>query len=195
MSLKSICVYCGSNTGADPAYADAARAVGAALAQSAVRLVYGGGQVGLMGILADAALDAGGDVLGVIPDFLHHKEIAHPRVSDMRIVATMHERKMIMAEEADAFIAMPGGLGTLEELFEMWTWSQLGRHDKPLGLLNINGYWNQMLGFLDHMQDEGFVEARHRAMLACEENPETLIAVLKAAEHPGMIASLEGRGL
>ncbi len=194
MSLKSICVYCGSNTGADPAYADAARAVGAALARSGVRLVYGGGQVGLMGILADAAIDAGGDVLGVIPDFLHHKEIAHPRVSDMRIVTTMHERKMIMAEEADAFIAMPGGLGTLEELFEMWTWSQLGRHDKPLGLLNINGYWDQMLAFLDHMQAEGFVEARHRAMLACEENPETLIAVLKAAEHPGMIASLEGRG-
>ena len=195
MSLKSICVYCGSNTGADPAYAEAARAVGAALAQSGVRLVYGGGQVGLMGILADAAIDAGGDVLGVIPDFLHHKEIAHPRVSDMRIVTTMHERKMIMAEAADAFIAMPGGLGTLEELFEMWTWSQLGRHDKPLGLLNINGYWDQMLGFLDHMQGEGFVEARHRAMLACEDTPDALIEALKAAEHPGMIASLEGRGL
>jgi len=194
MTLKSICVYCGSNTGADPAYAEAARAVGRALAEAGVRLVYGGGQVGLMGILADAAIDAGGAVTGVIPDFLHHKEIAHPRVTDMRIVTTMHERKMMMAEESDGFIAMPGGLGTLEELFEMWTWSQLGRHQKPLGLLNVNGYWNQMLAFLDHMQAEGFVEARHRNMLACEDSPDAVIAALQAHEHPGMIASLEGRG-
>jgi len=195
MTLKSICVYCGSNTGADPAYAEAARALGRALAEAGLRLVYGGGQVGLMGILADAAIEAGGDVTGVIPDFLHHKEIAHPRVADMRIVTTMHERKTIMAEAADGFIAMAGGLGTLEELFEMWTWSQLGRHRKPLGLLNVNGYWDRMLAFLDHMQAEGFVEARHRAMLACEEAPEAIIAALQADEHPGMIASLERRGV
>ncbi len=193
MTLKSICVYCGSNTGADPAYAHAARALGAALAEAELTLVYGGGQVGLMGVLADAVIDAGGDVTGVIPDFLHHKEIAHPRVSDMRIVKTMHERKMRMAEAADGFIAMPGGLGTLEELFEMWTWSQLGRHEKPLGLLNVNGYWTRMLAFLDHMQDEGFVEPKHRAMLACEDRPEAVIKALQGYEHPGMIASLEGR--
>jgi hypothetical protein len=194
MTLKSICVYCGANPGADPAYAEAARAVGRALAEAGVRLVYGGGQVGLMGILADAAIDAGGDVTGVIPAFLDHKEIAHPRVTDMRIVTTMHERKMIMAEEAEGFIALPGGLGTMEELFEMWTWSQLGRHEKPLGLLNVNGYWDQLLAFLDHMQAEGFVEARHRAMLICEDSPEGVIAALNAHEYPGTIASLEGRG-
>lgn len=195
MTLKSICVYCGSNPGADPAYAEAAQAVGQALAKAGLRLVYGGGQVGLMGILADAAIDAGGQVTGVIPSFLHHKEIAHPRVADMHIVETMHERKMMMAEKADAFIAMPGGLGTLEELFEMWTWSQLGRHQKPLGLLNVNGYWDQMLGFLDHMQAEGFVEARHREMLACENSPEAVIDALKSHEYPGTIASLEGRSV
>ena len=194
MTLKSICVYCGSNTGADPAYAESARALGAALAEAQLKLVYGGGQVGLMGVLADAVIDAGGAVTGVIPDFLHHKEIAHPRVSDMRIVKTMHERKMLMAEAADGFIAMPGGLGTLEELFEMWTWSQLGRHQKPLGLLNVNDYWDQMLAFLDHMQNEGFVEPKHRAMLACEDSPEAVIAALQGYEHPGMIASLEWRG-
>jgi uncharacterized protein (TIGR00730 family) len=195
MTLKSICVYCGSNTGADPAYAEAARAVGAALAGHDLRLVYGGGQVGLMGVLADAALDAGGQVTGVIPNFLHHKEIAHPRVTDMRIVTTMHERKMMMAQACDAFIALPGGLGTLEELFEVWTWSQLGQHHKPLGLLNVSGYWDGLLSFLDHMQGEGFVEPRHRAMLACEETPHALIETLKAYEHPGVIASLEGQGL
>lgn len=193
MTLRSICVYCGANPGASPAYADAARAIGAALAQAGVRLVYGGGQVGLMGILADAAIDAGGKVTGVIPGFLDRKEIAHPRVSDMRIVTTMHERKMMMAEEAEGFIALPGGLGTMEELFEMWTWSQLGRHEKPLGLLNVNGYWDQLLAFLDHMQAEGFVEAKHRGMLACEDTPEAVIAALNAYQHPGMIASLEGR--
>lgn len=194
MTLRSIAVYCGSNTGADPAYADVARAMGQALAHANIRLVYGGGQVGLMGILADATLDAGGAVKGVIPGFLDHKEIAHPRVKDMQIVDTMHTRKMAMAEASDAFIAMPGGLGTLEELFEMWTWSQLGQHEKPLGLLNVNGYWDQMLAFLDHMQGEGFVEERHRTMLACEDTPEAVIDVLKAYEFPGMISSLEARG-
>ena len=193
MTLRSIAVYCGANTGAHPAYAEAARAVGRTLAEQGLRLVYGGGQVGLMGILADAAIDAGGEVTGVIPAFLDHKEIAHPRVKDMQIVDTMHERKMAMAEAADAFIAMPGGLGTLEELFEMWTWSQLGQHEKPLALLNVNGYWDQLSGFLDHMQAEGFVEERHRTMLACADTPEAAIEALKAYEHPGMISSLEAR--
>ncbi|MCR9130077.1 MAG: TIGR00730 family Rossman fold protein [Alphaproteobacteria bacterium] len=192
--IRSLCVYCGSSLGGQAAYQVAANALGEALARSGIRLVFGGGQVGLMGVLADACLKAGGAVTGVIPQFLDRKEIIHPRVTDMRIVTTMHERKMMMAEEADGFIALPGGLGTMEELFEMWTWSQLGRHEKPLGLLNVNGYWKQLLAFLDHMQAEGFVEARHRAMLACEDSAEAVIEALNAHEYPGAIASLEGRG-
>ncbi|MEQ8403678.1 MAG: TIGR00730 family Rossman fold protein [Oceanicaulis sp.] len=194
MKLASICVYCGSSTGASDEYRAAAVAMGETLASRGVRLVYGGGQVGLMGVLADACIDAGGAVTGVIPDFLHHKEIAHPRVSDMRIVSTMHERKHIMADAADAFIALPGGLGTLEELFEVWTWSQLGRHKKPVGVLNVGGYYDQLLGFLDHMRGEGFVEDKHRAMLKCGETPDQVVDALEAYEFPGMIASLERAG-
>lgn len=190
MKLTSICVYCGSNTGAAPEYRAAAVAMGEALARRGITLVYGGGQVGLMGILADSCIDAGGQVIGVIPDFLHQKEIAHPRVPDMRIVNSMHERKLMMAEESDAFIAMPGGLGTLEELFEVWTWSQLGRHEKPVGVLNVNGYYDQLLGFLDHVRGEGFVEEKHRAMLKCGETPDAVVDALQAYEFPGMIASL-----
>lgn len=191
MKLRSICVYCGSNTGAGDEYRAAAVAMGEALARRDIKLVYGGGQVGLMGVLADACLDAGGAVTGVIPDFLHHKEIAHPRVSDMHIVGSMHERKHMMADAADAFIALPGGLGTLEELFEVWTWSQLGRHQKPVGLLNVRGYYDQLLGFLDHMRGEGFVEEKHRNMLTCAETPGAVVDALEAYEFPGMIASLE----
>ena len=191
MKYKSICVYCGSNMGTDPVYAEAARAMGRTLAQRGVRLVYGGGQVGLMGVVADACIDAGGAVTGVIPDFLHHKEIAHPRVQDMHIVSSMHERKLMMADHADAFIAMPGGLGTLEELFEVWTWSQLGRHKKPVAVLNMNGYWDRLLTFLDHMRDEGFVESRHRDMLLAGTTPQETLDVISAYEFPGMIASLE----
>ncbi|MGJ3231043.1 MAG: TIGR00730 family Rossman fold protein [Oceanicaulis sp.] len=191
MKLKSICVYCGSSTGAADEYRAAAVAMGETLARRGLRLVYGGGQVGLMGVLADACLDAGGAVTGVIPDFLHHKEIAHPRVPDMRIVASMHERKHMMADESDAFIALPGGLGTLEELFEVWTWSQLGRHEKPVGVLNVGGYFDQLLGFLDHMRGEGFVEEKHRSMLKCGETPDAVIDALQAYEFPGMIESLE----
>ena len=143
-----------------------------------------------MGILADSCIAAGGQVTGVIPDFLHHKEIAHPRVQDMRIVKSMHERKLMMAEESEAFIALPGGLGTLEELFEVWTWSQLGRHEKPVGVLNVNGYYDQLLGFLDHMLGEGFVEDKHRSMLKCGECPDAVIEALEAYTFPGTIASL-----
>jgi uncharacterized protein (TIGR00730 family) len=191
MTIKSVCVYCGSNFGTDPIYTEAAKAMGRTLAERGLRLVYGGGQVGLMGVVADACIDAGGEVTGVIPDFLHHKEIAHPRVQDMHIVTSMHERKLMMADNADAFIAMPGGLGTLEELFEVWTWSQLGRHKKPVGLLNMKGYWDKLTGFLDHMREEGFVEGRHRDMLVQGETPDAVLAALEAYEFPGMIASLE----
>ncbi|MFP4519232.1 MAG: TIGR00730 family Rossman fold protein [Oceanicaulis sp.] len=191
MKLTSICVYCGSNTGAAAEYRSAAKAMGEALAARGIKLVYGGGQVGLMGVLADACVDAGGEVIGVIPDFLHQKEIAHPRVQDMRIVTSMHERKLMMAEESDAFIAMPGGLGTMEELFEVWTWSQLGRHEKPVGVLNVNGYYDGLMDFLDHMRGEGFVEAKHRGMLKCAETPDAIVDALEAYEFPGMIATLE----
>ncbi len=189
--MNSVCVYCGSNFGSDPIYTEAAEAMGRTLAERDLRLVYGGGQVGLMGVVADACIDAGGQVLGVIPDFLDHKEIAHPRVQDMRIVSSMHERKLMMADNADAFIAMPGGLGTMEELFEVWTWSQLGRHKKPVGLLNMKGYWDKLTAFLDHMRDEGFVEGRHRDMLLSAETPEAVLEALESYEFPGMIASLE----
>ncbi|AZU04952.1 hypothetical protein X907_2437 [Glycocaulis alkaliphilus] len=189
--MKSICVYCGASPGGDPAYAAMARAVGFHLASEGYRLVYGGGQVGLMGVLADAAVDAGGAVTGVIPDFLHHREIAHPRVSDMRVVTSMHERKHVMAEESDAFIALPGGIGTMEELFEIWTWSALGRHTKPVGLINVNGYYDGLLAFLDRMQGDGFVQARHRDMLFSGGDIADLLARMGDYDHPGMIPSLE----
>ncbi|GGH06115.1 putative cytokinin riboside 5'-monophosphate phosphoribohydrolase [Glycocaulis albus] len=184
-------MYCGASPGGHPAYAETAQAVGFHLASEGYRLVYGGGQVGLMGVLADAAVDAGGGVTGVIPDFLHHREIAHPRVADMRIVSSMHERKHVMAEESDAFIALPGGIGTMEELFEIWTWSALGRHTKPVGLINVNGYYDGLLAFLDRMQADGFVQARHRAMLFSGDDIAALLASMADYNHPGMIPSLE----
>lgn len=188
--MKSVCVYCGSSVGADPVYAEAARAAGAALAARGLRLVYGGGRVGLMGLTADACLAAGGRVTGVIPDFLAVREVAHQGVADMRIVASMHDRKQIMADEADGFIALPGGLGTLEELFEIWTWSQLGRHAKPVGLLNVQGYFDPLLAFLDRMAEEGFVEARHRAMLVVGDDIDALLDGLADYKHPGAVAAL-----
>ena len=191
MTIKSVCVYCGASFGDKPVYAEAAAAMGRTIAERGLRLVYGGGQVGLMGVVADACIDAGGQVTGVIPDFLHHKEIAHPRVQDMHIVTSMHERKLMMADHADAFVAMPGGLGTMEELFEVWTWSQLGRHEKPVALLNMDGYWDKLTAFLDHMRDEGFVEGRHRDMLLSAETPELVLEALEGYEFPGVIASLE----
>lgn len=188
--MKSICVYCGSKTGESPVYAEAARIVGAALAAEGVTLVYGGGRVGLMGILADACLEAGGEVVGVIPDFLAEKEVAHMGVQDMRVVSSMHERKQLMADLSDGFIALPGGLGTLEELFEIWTWSQLGRHADPVGLYNVQGYFDALLTFLDHVAGEGFVERRHRDLLTVSGDIGDLIARMRAAEHPGVIATL-----
>lgn len=185
-------MYCGSNAGAAPEYAQAAKTVGRTFAENDIALVYGGGQVGLMGLMADACVDAGGHVIGVIPDFLHHKEIAHPRVADMRIVGSMHERKQIMADEADAFLALPGGIGTMEELFEIWTWSQLGRHHKPVGLLNVNGYYDGLLAFLDRMRTEGFIAQKHRDMLVSNHSLENVLAKLASAEHPGVIDSLAG---
>lgn len=189
--IKSLCVYCGANPGADPEFANAAREVGRYLGSRGCRLVYGGGQVGLMGIVADSTLDAGGSVTGIIPDFLHEAEVAHPGVDDLHVVSSMHERKQMMADEAEAFLAMPGGIGTMEELFEAWTWSQLGRHEKPVGLLNVGGYYDKLLGFLDTMAANGFLQDKHRAMLIDDVAIEPLMERINAYEHPGAIQSMD----
>jgi uncharacterized protein (TIGR00730 family) len=160
-----VCVFCGSSTGIGPGYRNAAERVGRTLAERGIGLVYGGASVGTMGVVADAALAAGGRVTGVIPRSLVDREIAHPGLSDLRVVADLHERKATMAALADAFLALPGGAGTLEELFEVFTWGQLGLHTKPIALLDVDGYYQPMLRFLDHMADQGFLRAEYRQML------------------------------
>ncbi len=180
MSLASVCVFCGASTGADPAYRQAAIALGQELARRKLTLVYGGGAVGLMGIVADAALTAGGEVIGVIPESLKNKEIGHTGLTRLEVVDGMHARKARMAELSDAFIALPGGLGTFEELFEVWTWGQLGYHGKPLGLLEVNGFYSKLTAFLDHVVGEGFVREHHRDMLQMSESPQALLDALDA---------------
>ena len=176
--MKAIAVYCGANAGADPVYADAARTLGRLLAERGIGLVFGGGHVGLMGIVADAALAAGGRVSGVIPQQLVDRELAHPGLSELFVVRNMHERKAMMAELSDGFIAMPGGMGTLEELFEMLTWSQLEIHAKPVGVLNVAGFYDQLAGFISHAADQGFIRPQHRHLMMVERDPEALIARL-----------------
>jgi hypothetical protein len=173
-----VCVYCGSKAGGDPRFADAARALGRAIGEAGFGLVYGGGNIGLMGIVADGALDAGAQVLGVIPEMLMAREVGHAGVQELRVVGTMHERKHAMAAAADAFIALPGGLGTLEELFEMWTWHQLGYHRKPIGLLNVAGFFDPLLAFLAHAGAAGFVSAEHLGILQVDDHPMRLVARL-----------------
>ncbi len=173
--MRRICVYCGSNPGKDPCYADSARALAQALVDRNLGLVYGGAAVGIMGVLADAVLAAGGEVIGVIPQALVAKEIAHAGLSELRVVGSMHERKALMAELADGFIALPGGVGTLEELFEVLTWGQLGLHAKPCGLLNALGYFDGLTKFLEHAVHEQFVRAAHREMLLVDTSPERLL--------------------
>lgn len=180
MSLRSVCVFCGASTGNNPIYREAAVALGRALAERKLTLVYGGGAVGLMGIVADAALAAGGEVIGIIPHSLKTAEIGHTGLTRLEVVDGMHARKARMAELSDAFIALPGGLGTFEELFEVWTWGQLGYHGKPLGLLEVNGFYNKLSGFLDHVVEEGFVREHHRAMLQMSESPAQLLDHLDA---------------
>jgi uncharacterized protein (TIGR00730 family) len=173
--IKALCVYCGSSTGQDPAHATAARALGQQLAEHGIRLVYGGGHVGLMGIIADAALEAGGKVTGIIPAALMDSEVGHDKLTQLLVVRDMHERKAQMAEHADGFIALPGGIGTLEELFEVWTWLQLGYHEKPVGLLNVQGFYDQLLGFLDTQRDSGFLRREHRSLLIADSDPARLL--------------------
>jgi uncharacterized protein (TIGR00730 family) len=182
--LKRICVFCGSSPGRSELYAASATAFGRLLAGRGIGLVYGGASVGLMGTLADAALDAGGDVIGVIPRSLVKYEVAHRGLSDLRVVASMHERKATMADLADGFIALPGGNGTLDELFEVLTWAQLGEHSKPCGLLNIGGYYSHLLAFLDHAVGERFLRPEHRAMLLVESAPDAILDRLEAYRAP-----------
>jgi uncharacterized protein (TIGR00730 family) len=173
--MRRICVFCGSSSGGNAAYAEAARTVGAHLAQQKIGVVYGGGRVGLMGELADAALAGGGSVIGVIPRALFEREVAHEGVTEMRVVSSMHERKALMAELSEAFIALPGGMGTFEELCEVLTWAQLGIHSKPCGLLNVERYYDPLLALLDHAVREGFVRREHRSILIDDADPKRLI--------------------
>jgi len=173
--MKRICVFCGSSPGARPEYAEAAREMGKALAMRDIGLVYGGGNVGLMGEVATAAVEAGGEVIGVIPQWLVDREVAYTDLKDLRVVGSMHERKALMAGLSDGFIALPGGLGTIEEFFEAATWAQLGIHKKPCGLLNIYGYYDNLVKFLDHSAGEMFVRQENRNMIIVEESPESLI--------------------
>ena len=178
----SVCVFCGSSSGARPSYRDAAETLGRVLAEQGRTVVYGGGNVGLMGALADAALAAGGRVVGVIPQHLVAREVAHATVTELRIVGSMHERKQVMADLAEAFVLLPGGLGSLEEFFEVWTWGQLGLHEKPYGVLNVERYFDPLLALVDHAVAERFVRPAHRAMLAVDDEPERLLARLDALE-------------
>lgn len=182
----TLCVYCGSRHGARSAYTVAARTLGRSIGERGWQLVYGGGNVGLMGELADAALAAGARVTGVIPQSLERREVGHTGLHEMRVVPTMHLRKQMMAERASAFVALPGGIGTLEELYEVWTWRQLGYHDQPIGLLNVEGYYDELLRFMDRTVSEGFLEATQRSNLLVQTEPAPLLdALARAARGAG----------
>lgn len=182
--MKRICVYCGSNDGARSSYSSAAREMGIALARRDITLVYGGGRVGLMGTIADAVLAQGGEVIGVIPEPLVAREVAHKGLTDLRIVGSMHERKALMAGLSDAFVAMPGGFGTLEEFCEITTWTQLGLHRKPCGLLNVSGYYDALLSFLDQAVSERFIRPEHRSVVLADTEPDGLLDKLKGFDAP-----------
>lgn len=179
--MDALCVFCGSSSGNTPEYGQVARDLGVKLASLGIKLVYGGGRVGLMGVLADSALEAGGEVVGVIPQMLLDKEVGHAGLTELRVVQTMSERKWLMGELSDAFIALPGGIGTMDELFEAWTWTQLDIHRKPCALLNFNSYYDPLVAFLDRSVEEGFLRPRHRAALIVERDLDVLLARLAAA--------------
>lgn len=183
-TLQSVCVFCGSNPGRDPVYERAARAMGETLAARRIKLIYGGGGIGLMGAIANAAMDAGGEVIGVIPHALRQKELAYHKLTELHVVDTMHQRKQMMADLSQGFIAMPGGFGTFEELCETITWAQLGLHNKPIGMLNVNGYYDGMLAMFDHAAAEGFVSQRHRQMILASPDPNGLLDEMMAYEGP-----------
>src|SRR3989339_1977826 len=177
-SIKRICVFCGSNHGVRSAYTDAAQQLGKALVSQGMGLVYGGGSIGLMTVVADAVLKEQGEVIGVIPHALSSKEFAHDGLTELHLVSSMHERKATMAELSDAFIAMPGGFGTLDEFFEIVTWAQLGLHAKPIGLLNVGGYFDWLLKFVDYMLQERFISTEHRQLIVTSHDPEELLSAL-----------------
>jgi uncharacterized protein (TIGR00730 family) len=184
--MRRLCVFAGSSSGARPEYRAAAGELGRALAARGIGVVYGGARVGLMGVLADAALAAGGEVVGVIPAALVAKEVAHTGLSDLRVVGSMHQRKALMSDLADAFIALPGGWGTLEELFEVLTWAQLGLHRKPCGILNVHGYFDGLLAFLSHTIGEGFVRHEYAAMVTVAATPDALLDRLVSSSPPAV---------
>ena len=182
--IRTLCVFCGSSPGFDPVHAGAARALGAALGRAGIDLVYGGGKVGLMGVVADSAMAAGARATGVIPRALADLELAHDGLSRLHVVGSMHERKAMMADLSDGFIALSGGIGTLEELFEIWTWGQLGDHRKPVALLNNAGFYDKLISFLDDVVVAGFLRDAHRAMLMVEDDAEALVARMQAYAPP-----------
>jgi uncharacterized protein (TIGR00730 family) len=182
--MESVCVFCGSRPGRGEAYVESARSLGRALAGRGIRLVYGGGKVGLMGVVADAALEAGGEAVGVIPRMLVEREISHGGLTELHVVGSMHERKALMNDLSDGFVALAGGFGTMEELFEVLTWGQLGLHGKPCGFLDANGYYGPLLSFFDRMVDEGFLEGQNRARVVFETDPDALLDAFRFYEPP-----------
>jgi len=185
--IKRLAVFCGSNPGARPEYVEGARALGRLLCERGIGVVYGGSSVGMMAALADAVLDDLGDIIGVIPKMLVEREVAHRTLTDLRIVDSMHERKALIAELSDGFVALPGGIGTLEEFFEIWTWAQLGVHQKPCGLLNIAGYFDPLLRFLDRAVEEKFVRNVHRSMVVVESEPQHLLERFESYQPPNVV--------
>lgn len=186
---RRVTVFCGSAVGHDPRHAEAARTFGRALVRRGLGLVTGGGRVGLMGVIADAVLEAGGEAIGVIPRLLATREIAHDGMTHLHVVETMHERKALMATLGGAFVALPGGMGTLEELFEALTWAQLGIHRKPVGLLDVGGFWTPMERFLDHQVTAGFLRPQHRSILVGDADPDALLDLLARGLPPGSVPS------
>ena len=184
--MKRVCVFCGSATGNQPVYREAAEAMGSLLAKRGIGLVYGGGHVGLMGVIADAVLAGGGEAIGVIPQALADREIAHGGLTELRIVDSMHTRKAMMADLSDAFIAMPGGVGTFEEFFEVVTWTQLGLHRKPCGLLNVGGFYTPLAAFIDQAVTEGFIRPVHRAAIVVDSDPARLLDTLATIQLPSV---------
>lgn len=191
--MRRVCVFCGSSPGANPAYLESARAMGRTLAARGIGLVYGGGSIGLMGAVADAALAAGGEVIGVIPRALQLRELAHAKLTVLHVVGSMHERKAKMAELAQGFVALPGGMGTLDELAEILTWAQLGLHARPIGLLDVGGYYDPLVAFLDHSVQEGFVRPEHRRLLTVAADPETLLERFDAWQPIEVERWIDGR--
>jgi uncharacterized protein (TIGR00730 family) len=194
-SIARVCVYAGSRPGARLSYLAAAAALGRTLAENGIVVVYGGGKTGLMGAMADGAMDAGGEVIGVMPQMLVEKEIAHTRIKDFRVTDSMHERKKMMVDISDAFIALPGGFGTFDELFEVLTWAQIGLHDRPIGLLDVDGYFEPLLALAKHVTAEGFAAKEHRDLLVVDDDPQALVDKLRAFAPPAIVdPTLDRRG-